>query len=195
MYRLEFDKTFIRPNYDNSIKLLDIEKYFPVKEIVFHLNPHGYIDYDYDICLIQLTKPIQFDDSIGPINLPDEQYEPGIDLVTMGFGEIDRLTPTLELKKITLTLRSDDYCDQRINDFLPTLTICAGIEALGGACLGDGGGPLVHIENDRHILVGIISSGFECGSRIKPNVFVNVFHFVDWIKEQSENLIDQKHYH
>lgn len=52
------------------------------------------------------------------------------------------------------------------------------------ACSGDSGGPLIQHPN---ILIGVVSWGsLPCG--IGPNVFVNVGHYVKWIKSAVGEL-------
>ena len=53
----------------------------------------------------------------------------------------------------------------------------------GGACLGDGGGPLTHAKDNRtHYLVGGVSLG-SCGGSGYPDIYAEVPEYMDWIEK------------
>ncbi|XP_072290169.1 tissue-type plasminogen activator isoform X2 [Eucyclogobius newberryi] len=60
--------------------------------------------------------------------------------------------------------------------------LCAGdTRGLDDACKGDSGGPLVCRNNNRMMLMGVISWGDGCGQKDKPGVYTRVSHYIDWM--------------
>lgn len=83
-------------------------------------------------------------------------------------------------------------CERKLNNKLASLgypgidlhpgEICAGGELNKDACRGDGGTPLVCQAVSGHWhAVGLVSWGLGCGERDLPAVYVNVFHYMDFI--------------
>lgn len=61
--------------------------------------------------------------------------------------------------------------------------ICAGGERNRDACIGDSGGPLMHLDRKviRWILSGVVSYGDKCGLINMPGVYTRVDYYLDWI--------------
>ncbi|XP_071520050.1 uncharacterized protein [Panulirus ornatus] len=61
--------------------------------------------------------------------------------------------------------------------------LCAGGEQGKDTCKGDGGGPLVCSGPDGSVqLAGLVSWGIGCGHPGVPGVYVNVAHYLDWLR-------------
>lgn len=60
--------------------------------------------------------------------------------------------------------------------------ICAGGEQNKDSCEGDGGAPLVcqSVSGHWHV-VGLVAWGVGCGEADTPGVYVNVYHYLDFI--------------
>ncbi len=98
--------------------------------------------------------------------------------------------------KVDVPLYDRGRCEQRLkqrlgrdnpatgqNFFLTPGEICAGGESGKDACDGDGGAPLVcQSINGRWHVVGLVAWGVGCADRDVPGVYVNVFHYLDWIR-------------
>jgi secreted trypsin-like serine protease len=52
-------------------------------------------------------------------------------------------------------------------------------------CQGDSGGPLMAFVNDRWVLAGITSFGFECAQSGYPGVYTRVSAFVSFIQANT----------
>ena len=66
--------------------------------------------------------------------------------------------------------------------------VCAG----GGAedtCQGDSGGPMVVRKDEKWYIYGVTSYGFKCAEPEAPGVYVRVSAYVDWILENTDDLI------
>ena len=63
--------------------------------------------------------------------------------------------------------------------------ICAGKKGVD-SCHGDSGGPLVCIDNNKPVVVGVVSFGYGCGDRTVTGVYAKVTNYIKWIKAQME---------
>jgi len=64
--------------------------------------------------------------------------------------------------------------------------ICAGGETGKDSCEGDGGSPLVcQSINRRWHVVGLVAWGIGCANRDVPGVYVNVYHYLDFITDPA----------
>ncbi|KAF2886897.1 hypothetical protein ILUMI_19276 [Ignelater luminosus] len=145
-----------------------------VREIKVHPIPG-------DIGLVILENPLQFSDSIQPINLEEENNDDVRDCVVCGWGQTSvssSLSNHLQcLKSKTLSnkdclshgtsIRDDDIC---------TLT-----KVGEGICGGDSGSPLV--ANNTQI--GIVARGTSCAVG-RPDIYTRVCYFKEWIRENRK---------
>lgn len=171
-------------------------------EIHPHFDPNGPWN---DIALIKMNRPVAFRTGIIPINLPEENanFEAQHVLAT-GWGiykSPSQSAPTLQ--EVQLGVTSDMICAQNWSHAPVTapntqpVVLCAQGSPPDGSfynqdfaatCMGDSGGPLSKWNSalGANVLVGITTFGqSEClyEKQTKPPVFVNVAHFVTWIKD------------
>ena len=67
---------------------------------------------------------------------------------------------------------------------------CAGfMEGGRDACVGDSGGALICVENEKPVIQGIISWGYKCGKPNFPGVYTRVSNYVDWVKYHIANSL------
>lgn len=69
------------------------------------------------------------------------------------------------------------------------IVLCAGFTEGGkDSCLYDSGGPLMLPEHENgkfpYYQIGVVSWGVGCARPNVPGVYVNVRHYMDWIKEK-----------
>ena len=54
------------------------------------------------------------------------------------------------------------------------------------ACFGDSGGPLMlFTEQQRWVIVGIVSYGYDCATPVYAGVYTRVTYFLDWIRSMN----------
>ena len=82
-----------------------------------------------------------------------------------------------------------DNCSEYdlLNEFIVDGMFCAGYErGQIDSCQGDSDGPFVRkAKNSRggFELIGIVSWGIGCAEPNLPGVYVDVFHYLDWIEQ------------
>ncbi|XP_055344001.1 transmembrane protease serine 9-like [Paramacrobiotus metropolitanus] len=163
--------------------------------------------YNNDIAMLQLAKPLKFDQYTQPICLPAthpdnrtrwgnvdkargnkrvvfaagwgvlKEHQDSDDPSRMGAG-------TDQLQQVAIDLYDNSECKRRLSNYVFTeKMICCGIPEGGkDACQGDSGGPLVAKDLDgRFEQIGIVSWGSGCARANSPGIYTNVFAFKDWI--------------
>ncbi|XP_058804495.1 transmembrane protease serine 9-like [Phymastichus coffea] len=134
------------------------------REIIVH-EDYSARESDYDIAVIQLESPLQFNRNVQPIDLAShsDDYSDGSEATT------------------SVTLLANSEC-QRLygRKRITNRMLCAGT---GGsdACQGDSGGPLV--QDGR--LIGVVSWGFGCAEAAYPGVYTRVTALRAWISEKT----------
>ncbi len=101
-------------------------------------------------------------------------------------------TTTDVLMQATLPIVSDQECadSDQVTLSEATKMVCAGLPAGGiDTCQGDSGGPLTVVAgaetpdpaDDRILLAGIVSWGYECGAANRPGLYTRVATLTGWI--------------
>ncbi len=96
------------------------------------------------------------------------------------------------LLQATLPVVGDADCAWRnnISRAEAAMMVCAGLPAGGiDTCQGDSGGPLTSVSDagtpdpadDRTLLIGIVSWGYECGAPNRPGVYTRVSTLTAWV--------------
>ncbi|XP_068929490.1 ovochymase-2 [Petaurus breviceps papuanus] len=148
---------------------------------------------DYDIALLQVTEPFQFNHYVHPVCLPEKGQEiPSSSMcVVTGWG-IDNPDgeKSNKLQQLEVPILDSDVCQEYYRNLSVGASqrmFCAGFPSKGGkdSCSGDSGGPLVCSLEDSglYALFGITSWGFGCGRINYPGVYTSVTVFIDWIKQ------------
>jgi len=178
---------------------ISIEKDYLVTDIAEHPD----FDVDRllnDISVLKLQKPIELATSNrvnaacmpGCPNMFDNTFNngTGVRCWVAGWGQE---TNKMYQRKVDVPMYPDrNRCEQKLNNKLTQLgydkidlhpgEVCAGGELNKDACKGDGGTPLVcqAVSGHWHV-VGLVSWGLGCGEDDLPAVYVNVFHYLDFI--------------
>ncbi|XP_069479703.1 ovochymase-2 [Ambystoma mexicanum] len=160
-----------------------------VKKIILYPK-YNKTSTDYDIALLLLDKPFEFDDYVLPICLPEAGamvLYSSLCVVT-GWGALhEEGAISTKLQQVVTPVVHQEECvaQYQNNDNIITETMfCAGYPGHTGidSCTGDSGGPLVCSQEDptEYTLHGITSWGYGCGNT-QPGVYTNVSSFIDWI--------------
>ncbi|RWS30337.1 serine protease 27-like protein, partial [Leptotrombidium deliense] len=183
-------------------------QYFRVAEAYLHPNFRYSASHPdrYDIAVLRLDKDVQYSDSVLPICLPPMKfnYEGWYGIVT-GWGKTDPALSKIKLsshslynsvagnrygtrllQKVEVPIITNSECEtwhssQGIDLKIYPEMMCAGYEnGEKDACVGDSGGPLNVLHNDRWVLAGITSAGFGCAQSRQPGIYHRVPDTVDW---------------
>uniref|UniRef100_A0A8D1X4N3 Enteropeptidase n=1 Tax=Sus scrofa TaxID=9823 RepID=A0A8D1X4N3_PIG len=157
-----------------------------IDEIV--INPHyNRRRKDSDIAMMHLEFKVNYTDYIQPICLPEENqvFPPGRICSIAGWGKvIYQGSPADILQEADVPLLSNEKCQQQMPEYNITENMmCAGYEEGGiDSCQGDSGGPLMCLENNRWLLAGVTSFGYQCALPNRPGVYARVPKFTEWIQ-------------
>ena len=157
-----------------------------------------------DICLIQVPSleaaaPVDCINCYSHICLPSDDFRHGEACHVSGWGGLaeGNWNAPSNLQEVGVNLFSHQYCQDPCyvgqliqGKVVENKEVCAGIPDLQGgqvlpgkdACQGDSGGPLTCVRNQRPVLTGLVSWGYGCARAGLPGVYVNVFHYNDWIR-------------
>lgn len=142
----------------------------------------------YDIALLHVNKPFEFNEYVKPATLPAREQIPQGNATLYGWGQTKAFNLASAKVLQTIETRVLDYptCKELLsgNTNLADTNICSDSHNAGiSACKGDSGGPLViETENAPAELIGVVSWGFiPCGLFNQPSVYTRVSAYVDWI--------------
>ncbi|KAF5304055.1 hypothetical protein FQA39_LY01840 [Lamprigera yunnana] len=182
----------------------DVEFYPYVERDISSLDVHPefYAGTLYnDLALLRMEQPVDFSKyphiSSACLPRPQEDFS-GHRCWTTGwgkdaFGEFGKYQNIL--KEVDVPIISFGSCQQRLQQTrlgyefkLHPGFICAGGEEGKDACKGDGGGPMVCERGGTWKVVGVVSWGIGCGQPGIPGVYVNVAHYLDWIRQLTQRF-------
>lgn len=151
----------------------------------FRIHPaFSQSNYDYDIAIIRVTDPIEFNDRVGPVCLPFKFAQNnfnGSKVTILGWGTLFPGGPDSKvLQKVDVDVISQNECltyEARVTP-RQLCTLTSGKDA----CQDDSGGPLLYTDPATSLLysVGIVSFGRFCASR-SPGINTRVTALLDWI--------------
>ncbi|XP_054432604.1 enteropeptidase [Pteronotus mesoamericanus] len=152
------------------------------------INPHyNKRTKNNDIAMMHLEFKVNYTDYIQPICLPEEDqvFPPGRICSIAGWGRVVHQGPTADiLQEADVPLLSNEKCQQQMPEYNITENmVCAGYEEGGiDSCQGDSGGPLMCQENNRWLLAGVTSFGYQCARPNRPGVYARGPRFTEWIQ-------------
>nr|XP_025039237.1 acrosin-like [Pelodiscus sinensis] len=169
----------------------DLVQIRSVHRAVLHqeYNPHTKTN---DIALIQLDRPVAFDDLTQPACLPSTRmavttfspcYISGWGTTTHNNEDTADILQEAKVQLIdTTTCNSSSW----YNGAIASNNLCAGYEQGGtDSCQGDSGGPLMCKDavTARYYVIGITSWGQACAQPYKRGRYISTQPFLEWILE------------
>lgn len=152
-----------------------------------------------DIAILVLAKPVTLNQNISIICLPTTTNSndfTGSLAIASGWGLKSDYESSTKLQQSLLTIidKQDYRCMANLNIYNRDMVFCAldttGKSDRSSICFGDSGGPLVIRDNNKWVLVGIISyvsghisadnSKYYCDN-FSPSFFTSVPYFLEWI--------------
>ncbi|XP_077577704.1 suppressor of tumorigenicity 14 protein homolog isoform X2 [Stigmatopora nigra] len=160
-----------------------------VKRIIPHPD-YNYMTFDYDVALLELSKPLEFTNTIQPICLPapSHVFLAGTSCSVTGWGAVREGGQTAQLlQKASVKIINDSVCNIVTEGQVTSRMLCSGFLSGGiDSCQGDSGGPLVCFEESgKWFQAGIVSWGEGCARRNKPGVYARVTKLREWIKKET----------
>ncbi|XP_026019736.1 transmembrane protease serine 9-like [Astatotilapia calliptera] len=161
-----------------------------VTQIIKHPNYNSGTN-DNDVCLLQLSSPVTFNNYISPVCLAasDSIFYSGVNSWVTGWGDIGSgvsLPSPQNLMEVEVPVVGNRQCN--CNHGVGSITdnmICAGLSAGGkDSCQGDSGGPMVIKQSGRWIQAGVVSFGKGCALPNFPGVYARVSQYQTWINSQ-----------
>jgi len=138
----------------------------------------------HDIAVLELDKPLQFDQFVKSIKMTDKEPTAGTICIASGWGRnATTISNSKELQHVEIPIIDKQQCQKKLN-YKDNTKLCAGI-GNKGVCKGDSGGPLicpVPGSYSQFQLVGVSSYGWNpCGNPKYPTVFANIATLKAWI--------------
>jgi len=132
-----------------------------------------------DIAVIKVKRAMKG----NPIPLCTTSLKGG-DMVTVsGWGNSDTYIEDKPLQKIETRTLSYEDCVRQVG-YIPDNVVCASSYNASKVCFEDSGSPLVHNGE----VCGVRSSTSGCDNRGKPDLFVSVSYYRDWIQNQMRQM-------
>uniref|UniRef100_A0A1W7RJU0 Snake venom serine protease n=1 Tax=Agkistrodon contortrix contortrix TaxID=8713 RepID=A0A1W7RJU0_AGKCO len=153
------------------------------EEKFFCLSSNNDTEWDKDIMLIRLDRPVRNSAHIAPLSLPSNPPRLGSVCRIMGWGAITSPNETFpdvphcaNINIIRYSVCQAVYLGMPVQSRI----LCAGILRGGiDSCTGDSGGPLLCNGQFQ----GILSAGGNpCAQPRVPALYIKVFDYTDWIQ-------------
>ncbi|XP_013124816.2 transmembrane protease serine 2 [Oreochromis niloticus] len=150
-----------------------------------------------DIALMRLSQPLDITGSrnIGPVCLPNVGLKVTAHqkcwITRFGHRANDSGLPYLMEAQVSLIDAPECNSFIAYTNRISQDMICArDMQAGGGVCHADGGGPLVSLMDGVWWLIGDSIWGEHCAGQDAPGVYGNVAYFLDWIHRQMKRYQD-----
>ncbi|KAK4309411.1 hypothetical protein Pmani_018957 [Petrolisthes manimaculis] len=150
-----------------------------------------------DIAIITLENRVEFTSALRPYCLPQRQDElVGRRCTVSGWGRRPGELASTVLHNVEVEVVSREECESAyLNDTVTRpifeidypdgvtpVVLCAG--KINNVCRGDSGGPLVLEEAGIQQEVGVVSTGYGCGSVLYPGLYTRIDQFTAWIEAE-----------
>ncbi|KAH8381531.1 hypothetical protein KR093_007467 [Drosophila rubida] len=136
-----------------------------------------------DIAVLKVREPIRGRDT-GYMNICSHLMSAG-DMVTVsGWGSSEKQKNGNVLRTMLIPLIAKPECNEEIGRKLPVNVICASNYMRSTLCNGDSGGPMIH----KGEVCGVSTWTYECGNNIKPDLFMSVYVYRDFINKAMDKF-------
>ncbi|XP_011693194.1 PREDICTED: chymotrypsin-1-like [Wasmannia auropunctata] len=142
-----------------------------------------------DIGLIKLKKPLKYDSTCQPINLPKHPAKENEKVTIAAWGRKGKDEEVHNhLGKMEANVMLPKECQSHYSDNSEKISkneICTLIGAGTGLCKGDSGSGLIRDNNQikKREIVALVSGGKPCAVG-KPDIYTNISPYLPWIKEK-----------
>ncbi|XP_069823984.1 ovochymase-2 [Dendropsophus ebraccatus] len=139
---------------------------------------------DFDVALIQLEMPFEYNSHVKPICLPDEDSKLETDDLCVVTGWYLNMAFPTKLQQQQVPVLQNDVCKKYYKGLTDRM-FCAGakIGEDNTSCLAQSGAPLVYPSHNRtYFIFGIVSWGVGCTDSPKLGVYSAVPLFTQWIR-------------
>ncbi|XP_034486537.1 seminase [Drosophila innubila] len=165
----------------------DVQNYFYrdrnyLRGVAIHPDYDKY-NFIADIAVLSAQAPMR-GRGIGYIPLCKGDLSAGSMVTVAGWGKNDAYDNTLRSIRVPIVSKSE--CNGMLGRRMPMNVICAAGYNGKTMCHGDSGGPLIF--NDQ--LCGINIWTYECGNYVKPDVFMSVYYYKNFIYSAMSELGD-----
>ncbi|XP_058795963.1 serine protease filzig [Phymastichus coffea] len=160
-----------------------------VRRVIAH-SGYDPATFENDLALLELESPIQFDQHIVPICMPDDNADYTNRMATVtGWGRLkyNGGVPSV-LQEVKVPIMENSVCQEMFltenhQKIILESFMCAGYaNGQKDSCEGDSGGPLTLQRPDgRWILVGTVSHGIKCAAPYLPGVYMRTTYFKPWL--------------
>ncbi|XP_078088474.1 coagulation factor X-like [Mustelus asterias] len=145
--------------------------------------------YDNDIAVLVLKNPMEFNENVIPICLPQREFAEMVlmkmpDALISGWGRVlDHGMTADTLQRLTVPYVDRTKCIESSKYPVSQNMFCAGYkDESKDACQGDSGGPHVTKHKNTWFLTGIVSWGEGCGQKGKYGIYTKVSRYIKWLK-------------
>nr|ACO11732.1 Trypsin-1 [Caligus rogercresseyi] len=159
----------------------EFEQKIKIKSYELHPN-YIHKEASYDVCVLHLASPLEFNDKVKPVKMPEQGQEFEGKAVISGWGTTSSGGFSAKvLRWANVEIVPQDKCveayrpDAKVDETM----ICAAAPGKD-SCQGDSGGPMV-CEGD--VQCGVVSWGFGCALARYPGVYSKLSETIDWIKQ------------
>merc|ERR1719481_77990 len=151
-------------------------------------------NYENDIAIWELSEPLEMNDNVAAVNLPEMMQASEGECTVSGWGTLSSggSCCPMKLMKVDVPVVTDETCRLEYPFMIADSMLCAG-ERGKDSCQGDSGGPMVcYNAEGSGYLGGVVSWGIGCGGLFHPGVYTEVSYFTDWIEQHTRAARYQK---
>lgn len=138
-----------------------------------------------DIAVLRVSVPFDFNTYVQPACLPGAEPQSNEQVIIVGWGALALFGPSNNILKQAYT-KVVGECNGFWSIVDDSRQICVADSVNGNsACNGDSGGPILSLYQGQYVVSGVASFASDCntaGTHNKPNVYIRVAAYKDWIK-------------